>query len=441
MSKSLSHVLLPVFGGTALVLAAALAFANRNYGQSKIDTLETRIGQVEAHAASALENAQAEASRAAELEIKVEEIQVAAAERVANGTNLTAPAPSRDGTFGLGRPAMEEEIAAWDVDVLPDGRGLPVGSGDVWTGEEVFVERCASCHGEFAEGADNWPVLAGGFDTLADEDPVKTVGSYWPHLSTAWDYISRSMPFGEAGTLTANETYAIVAYILYSNDLVDDDFVLNNENFADFEMYNMDGFVVDVRPETEYAEWREEPCMENCKTEVAVTMRSVFLVETPPEGGSNSVMNEASPDELPTFSSEGPTFIPTVAPKPEEEAAATPAVQEIEETDQSADLAAAGAKVFKKCKSCHQVGEGAKHSTGPALNGIIGSNAGSVEGFKYSKAMKAAAEAGLVWTDEEMAAFLTKPKDYMKGTRMSFAGLKKPDDIESVIVYLKSFGS
>ena len=99
MSKSLSHVFLPVFGGTALVLAAALVFANRNYGQSKIDSLETRIGQVEAHAAAAQENAQAEASRAAELETKVEEIQAAAAERVANGANLTAPAPSRDGYY------------------------------------------------------------------------------------------------------------------------------------------------------------------------------------------------------------------------------------------------------------------------------------------------------------------------------------------------------
>ncbi|GAA6160625.1 hypothetical protein NBRC116589_27990 [Ruegeria sp. HU-ET01832] len=441
MSKSLSHVFLPVFGGTALVLAAALVFANRNYGQSKIDTLETRIGQVEAHAASALKNAQAEASRAAELETKVEEIQAAAAERVANGANLTAPAPIRDGTIGLGRPALEEEIAAWDVDILPDGRGLPVGSGDVWTGEEVFVDRCASCHGEFAEGADNWPVLAGGFDTLADEDPVKTVGSYWPHLSTAWDYISRSMPFGEAGTLTADETYAIVAYILYSNDLVDDDFVLSNDNFAEFEMHNKDGFVVDTRPETEYAKWRKEPCMENCKTEAGVTMRSVFLVETPPEGGSNSVMNEASADELPTFTVEGPSFIPAAAPKPEEEAAATPAVQETDEADQTTELFAAGEKVFKKCKSCHQVGDGAKDSTGPALNGVIGANAGSAEEFKYSKAMKTAAEAGLVWTEEEMAAFLAKPKEYMKGTRMSFAGLKKPDDIEAVIVYLKSFGS
>ena len=111
------------------------------------------------------------------------------------------------------------------------------GQGDAWiTGEEVFAEKCASCHGDFAEGVDNWPVLAGGFDTLADEDPVKTVGSYWPHLSTAYGTTSTApCPLAnEAGTLTADETYAIVAYILYSNDLIDDDFVLTNENFGDF---------------------------------------------------------------------------------------------------------------------------------------------------------------------------------------------------------------
>lgn len=115
MSKSLSHVFLPVFGGTALVLAGALVFANRNFGQSKIETLETRIGQVEAHAAAAQEKAKTEAERAAQLELKLREIQAAAAERVANGANLTAPAPSREGTYGLGRPALEEEIAAWTL--------------------------------------------------------------------------------------------------------------------------------------------------------------------------------------------------------------------------------------------------------------------------------------------------------------------------------------
>ncbi len=105
---------------------------------------------------------------------------------------------------------------------------------------------------------DNWPVLAGGFGTLGDKDPVKTVGSYWPYLSTVWDYVNRSMPFGEAQSLSADEVYAIVAYMLYSNDLVDEDFVLSDTNFAEFEMHNARGFVVDDRPETEYAPHQQQ---------------------------------------------------------------------------------------------------------------------------------------------------------------------------------------
>lgn len=438
MSKSLSHIYLPAFGGTALVLAIAVVVANRHYGQTAIETLETRLGQVEAHEASAREKATAEAARAADLELKIAEVQAAAAERAAFGVDMTQPAPSAEGTYGIGRPALPEEIAAWDVDVLPDGRGLPAGSGDVWTGEEVFADRCASCHGDFAEGVDNWPVLAGGFDTLADEDPVKTVGSYWPYLSTAWDYISRSMPFGEAGTLTADETYAIVAYILYSNDLVDDDFELNQDNFAEFNMYNMEGFVIDDRPELEYAAWRAEPCMTNCKEEVEVTMRSVFLVETPPEGGSNSVMNDATPEGLPTFSSAGASFIPEAAPKPEPVVAvAAPA----EPADSGADLMAAGKKVFKKCSACHKVGDGAKNSTGPHLNDLMGRTMGSVDGFKYSKVFVAAYENGQIWDEAALYEFLTKPKTYMKGTKMSFSGLKKETDLEAITAYLKSFGN
>ena len=123
--------------------------------------------------------------------------------------------PVLAGQMGLGRPAMPEEIAAWDMTVLPDGTGLRPGSGDVLTGEEVFGEKCASCHGEFAEGIDSWPVLAGGQGTLTDRRPVKTIGSYWPHLSTVWDYVHRSMPFGGAQTVTVDETYAITAYLLY----------------------------------------------------------------------------------------------------------------------------------------------------------------------------------------------------------------------------------
>ncbi|MFK7940511.1 MAG: c-type cytochrome [Roseovarius sp.] len=311
--------------------------------------------------------------------------------------------------FGLGREALPEEIAAWDLDVRPDGTGLPPGSGDVLTGEEVFAEKCAVCHGDFAEGVDNWPKLAGGQDTLDHEDPLKTVGSYWPHLSTTWDYVNRSMPFGDAQSLEPDEVYAITAYILYSNDLVDDDFVLSDENLADFVLPNADGFIIDDRPETEYAIWSGAPCMENCKDSVEITMRARVLDVTPEEEGASEATEAAVVEE--------------VAPQ---EAALDP------------ELVKQGEKVFKKCKSCHQLGDGAKNRAGPVLTGIVGAPAGMVDGFKYSKALKAAAEGGLVWDEESLSAFLAKPKSFLKGTKMAFAGLKKDEDLNAIIAYLQS---
>ncbi len=101
--------------------------------------------------------------------------------------------------------------------------------------------------------------------------------------------------------------------------------------------------------------------------------------------------------------------------------------------------AEAGEKVFKKCKACHQVGEDAKNRVGPVLNGIVGQPAGALADFKYSSALQERAAEGLVWTNEELSAFLASPKKYMKGTKMSFAGLRKDDDIEDVIAYLATF--
>ncbi|NDW47208.1 cytochrome c family protein [Ruegeria sp. PrR005] len=98
-----------------------------------------------------------------------------------------------------------------------------------------------------------------------------------------------------------------------------------------------------------------------------------------------------------------------------------------------------GKKVFNKCKACHAVGEGAANKVGPQLNGIVGAAAGQVEGFKYSDALTEAAAGGLVWDEANLAAFFAKPKDFMKGTKMSFAGLKKEDEIEDVIAYLQGF--
>ncbi|WP_299472159.1 c-type cytochrome [uncultured Roseibium sp.] len=432
MSKSLNQVFLPVIGGTALALSAALLFANMDYGQKKIGSLEKRVEQVSLQAETANKRADEEAAVVSELRDKIAEIQEAAAARQANAADLTEVAPGNDGKLGLGREAQPAEVAAWDVDVLPDGRGLPEGKGDAYWGEEVFAEKCASCHGDFAEGVDNWPVLAGGFDTLGDKDPVKTVGSYWPYLSTVWDYVHRSMPFGEAQTLTADETYAIVAYILYSNDLVDDDFELSHENFAEFEMYNRDGFVIDDRPELEYAKWRGEPCMENCKPSVEITMRATFLDVTPEDGGE-SVMNHATADDTPTFVAAAPsTGTDATATEEAPSAAASPSVDPA--------LVAAGEKVFKKCGACHAVGVGAKNKSGPHLNDLIGRQMGSVEGYKYSKGFVAANEEGRVWDEVALAEFLAKPRSYMKGTKMAFSGLKKQNDLDAIAAYLKSVG-
>ncbi|RVT81818.1 cytochrome c family protein [Rhodobacteraceae bacterium CCMM004] len=101
--------------------------------------------------------------------------------------------------------------------------------------------------------------------------------------------------------------------------------------------------------------------------------------------------------------------------------------------------AAKGERVFNKCKSCHAVGDKAKNKVGPILNGIVGAEAGQVEGFKYSDALLAMAADGLVWDEEALTAYLTKPKDFIDGTKMSFAGLRKDEDIANVIAYLATY--
>ena len=345
--------------------------------------------------------------------------------------------PALAGKFGLGRPATEDEVAAWNLDVSPDGTGLPVGSGDVSTGEELFADYCAICHGDFAEGVDNWPKLAGGQDTLDHEDPLKTVGSYWPYLSTTFDYVRRSMPFGNAQTLTNDEVYAVVAYILYSNDLVDDDFVLSNETFLDVEMPNAEGFILDDRMTSEAHFWKSEPCMENCKDSVEITMRAAVLDVTPEETRARKVQ-ELMEATKPRVDRGTASVTEAAATEETAPAAEEPAAEEAPAVDP--ELVASGQKVFKKCKACHQVGADAKNKTGPVLNGIVGAKAGAVDGFRYSKAMSAASEDGLVWTEENLVAFLTKPKAFIKKTKMSFAGLKKEDDIQAIIAYLQSVG-
>ena len=191
--------------------------------------------------------------------------------------------------FGLGRPALPEEIAAWDIDVRPDGEGLPEGSGDVMTGEILYTDSCAYCHGDFGEAIDRWPQLAGGDGTLDSDDPVKTIGSYWPYVSTVFDYVNRAMPFGAARSLSADDVYSLTAYLLYLNDLVDEDFTISHETFAETRLPNQDNFFMDDRGEVEVADFSNDACMEECKGEVEITMRAMVLDVTPEddsEGGT-----------------------------------------------------------------------------------------------------------------------------------------------------------
>jgi cytochrome c len=150
--------------------------------------------------------------------------------------------------YGVGRKPTEQEIRALEVTVAPDGTGLPEGSGTAVEGRTVFAARCAKCHGEKATG-DVGPALVGGRGTLATAKPIKTVGSFWPYATSVWNYINRAMPFNEPGTLTHSQVYAALAYILYLNDIVGENEVLNAKTLPKVRMPNRDGFVSDPRPD------------------------------------------------------------------------------------------------------------------------------------------------------------------------------------------------
>lgn len=163
-----------------------------------------------------------------------------------------------DARFGIGQPATEEEIARIDIDAMPDGRGLPPGQGTFAQGAEVYSQTCAACHGEDLAGNKDLgaAALIGGRGTLTDEKPVKTVESYWPHASTLFDYVHRAMPMNAPGSLSADEVYAVSAYILGRADIISDDpeTTLDAQALADVTMPNADGFVSDPRPDVEPTE-------------------------------------------------------------------------------------------------------------------------------------------------------------------------------------------
>ena len=151
--------------------------------------------------------------------------------------------------YGVGRPATDEEISAWNIDVSPSGEGLPPGRGTVQQGASIFAAKCAACHGATGtEGPKDR--LVGGRNTLATQKPIKTIGSYWPYATTLYDYIHRAMPFTTPQSLSPDETYSVIAWLLYQNGIIEEGKVVDARSLPAITMPNRDGFISDPRPDT-----------------------------------------------------------------------------------------------------------------------------------------------------------------------------------------------
>ncbi|MAG32897.1 MAG: cytochrome C biogenesis protein CcdA [Deltaproteobacteria bacterium] len=142
----------------------------------------------------------------------------------------------------LGQLAIQDEIAAWDISIAPDGRGLPPGRGTASEGRKLFLDKCAECHGQAGGGGMAEP-LVGGIGSLASDEPMKTVGSYWPYATTLFDYVRRAMPYNAPQSLSNNEVYSLCAYILFLNELLPESAELNAATLPQVAMPNRYGFV------------------------------------------------------------------------------------------------------------------------------------------------------------------------------------------------------
>lgn len=157
--------------------------------------------------------------------------------------------------FGVGRPASAAEIAAVDIDIMPDGRGLPPGSGSAAAGEAVYQARCAACHGNDLEGGASDrlmpPPEQGGFPDGEVPPTARAIGNYWPYATTLFDYVRRAMPFDRPGSLTDEEVYAVTAYLLWRNGIVEEGAVMDATSLPAVVMPARDRFVVDDRLESD----------------------------------------------------------------------------------------------------------------------------------------------------------------------------------------------
>jgi S-disulfanyl-L-cysteine oxidoreductase SoxD len=171
------------------------------------------------------------------------------------GSPATGPgAPGNYGTYGFGRNATSADISAWDIDISPDGTGLPPGSGTPAQGAAVFANKCAVCHGDKGQGGtgQTTEVLVGTQSWFQLGNPKAasqaTIGNYWPYATTVYDYVRRAMPFTAPESLTNDEVYQVVAWLLNQNKIIGDNDVMNAQTLPKVQMPNRDGFVPDPRP-------------------------------------------------------------------------------------------------------------------------------------------------------------------------------------------------
>ncbi len=170
--------------------------------------------------------------------------QVTSAEIAMPGTAFGLPANAPD-RFDFGAEASEQRVAMWDIDVRPDGVGLPEGNGSVQEGREIYNVHCVACHGLTGTEGPN--------DRLVDSEQwenvptTRTVGNYWPYATTLYDYIRKAMPQLTPGILTADEVYAVIAYVLWMNEIVPEDAVMDAETLPAVVMPARDKFVIDDR--------------------------------------------------------------------------------------------------------------------------------------------------------------------------------------------------
>ena len=167
-------------------------------------------------------------------------------------TTLAAAAVAQESP-DLGIEATLEEVAEWDIGIEPNGEGLPPGSGTALDGDSVYTLHCFSCHGAEGRGQLN-DVLVGGHGTLDGPAPRKTVGSFWPYATTVFDYIRRTMPYQEPQSLSDDQVYALTAYLLFLNGIIQEDEPMNARTLPKVRMPNRDNFILAFPPRKDDSE-------------------------------------------------------------------------------------------------------------------------------------------------------------------------------------------